>query len=184
MHVSAKYHLNPVFPSLCVGHWNTRKGGGKKRKKKSQQPLKGIPSEDGMPQLTSASMFYVLLLSWTPRSIWTSCLLFSFTFSIIFFYFRFHYQVTLWDWQQNFKMLLLQILSIYINGPQKSLFGGVNFTNLNTTEFLSCFLTYRSKLSKKKKKKKNATPTNHCRITSQLPWIWSEWSSEKFFHGF
>ncbi len=39
------------FP-LC-GHWNTRKGGGKnrKKKKKSRQPLKGIPSGDGMPQL-------------------------------------------------------------------------------------------------------------------------------------
>ncbi len=52
-HVSAKYHLNPVFPSLCVGHWNTRKGSGKKRGKKKEkrlQPLKGIPSEDGMPQ--------------------------------------------------------------------------------------------------------------------------------------
>ncbi len=50
--VSAKYHLNPVFPSLCVGHWNTRKAAEKNGKKKRQQPLKGIPSEDGMPQLS------------------------------------------------------------------------------------------------------------------------------------
>ncbi len=32
--------------------WETRKGGGKKtEQKKSLQPFKGIPVEDGMPQL-------------------------------------------------------------------------------------------------------------------------------------
>ncbi len=60
--VSAKYHLNPVFPSLCMGHWNTRKGGRKKpeqNKKKSRQPLKGIPSEDGMSQWPEPNHFYL-----------------------------------------------------------------------------------------------------------------------------
>ncbi len=56
MHVSAKYHLNPVFPSLCrateTPEKTVEKAGtkNKKKKKKTWQPLKGIPSGDGMPQ--------------------------------------------------------------------------------------------------------------------------------------
>ncbi len=46
-----KYHLNPVFPSLSVGTGTPEKAAEKTgKKKKSRQPLKGIPSGDGMPQ--------------------------------------------------------------------------------------------------------------------------------------
>ncbi len=51
-HDNAKYHLNPVFPSLCMGHWNTRNGGRKNKKKPKKtvgNPLRGSRQRTGGP---------------------------------------------------------------------------------------------------------------------------------------
>ncbi len=52
MHVSAKYHLNPVFPSLSVGTGIPEKAAeksGKKKKKKVGNPLRGSRQGTGCP---------------------------------------------------------------------------------------------------------------------------------------
>ena len=49
--VFLKYQVNARFPSLCLVSENAIFGGGKRRKKIVGKPI-GIPSEDGMPQLT------------------------------------------------------------------------------------------------------------------------------------
>ncbi len=47
-HGCAKFQPNPLFSSQQTA---TESAAEKKKKKKSRQPLKGIPSADGMPQL-------------------------------------------------------------------------------------------------------------------------------------
>ncbi len=44
----AKFKPNPLFSSQQTA---TESAAEEKKRKKSRQPLKGIPSEDGMPQL-------------------------------------------------------------------------------------------------------------------------------------
>ncbi len=44
----AKFQPNPLFSSQQTA---TKSAAEEKKKKKSRQPLKGIPSEDGMPQI-------------------------------------------------------------------------------------------------------------------------------------
>ncbi len=51
MHVSAKYNLNPVFPSLSVGTGTPEKAAEKteKKKKKVGNPLRGSRQGTGCP---------------------------------------------------------------------------------------------------------------------------------------
>ncbi len=46
----AKFQPNPTFSSQQMPTKSAESVAEEKKKKKSRQPLKGIPSEDGMPQ--------------------------------------------------------------------------------------------------------------------------------------
>ncbi len=56
----AKFQPNPLFSSQQTATESAAEKQNKKKKnKKSRQPLKGIPSADGMPQLENSQKEYV-----------------------------------------------------------------------------------------------------------------------------
>ncbi len=68
---SAKFQPNPIFSSQQMATESAESVAEEKKKKKSRQPLKGIPSEDGMPQLTVMKHVWKKLNSiirWRPKT--------------------------------------------------------------------------------------------------------------------